>query len=213
MKNVSLLLSLLIFSNFLGAQEMLYPDMRNKREGFLRVQEKDIRKDLATFTIIGIVERMNTEPLQEIPPVDYDHDYIKFEGAGYEIWLRGRNFKQDEAKLTFYDEKYLVKIDGKPFYGHYGSIPRTRLDEVIVVKNKKDTIKIPPAAWFDIYSPAFTYSEQGEVRTNCNVTLSKDKQRLYIYMLNDEKVGRYEVTWVIVNDQYYKRVVDSGIVP
>lgn len=205
-----LLLGILFLQLSLSAQNDLYPDNRPKKDGFLRVSDKQMRSELATFTISGIVERMNTKPIKEISPVDYDRNYIVFEGEGYKVTIKSSPFFQDQAKLVFYDEKYLIKINGKPFYGNYGAIPKTKIDTVIVTKGDK-SISIPSAAFNDLYSPVFTYTENGEIRTNCNVLLSNDKKRLYIYMLNDEKVGRYEVTWVISDDQYIRRVIDSGI--
>lgn len=206
-----LILSCLILANVsLSAQNELYPDNRPKKDGFLRVSDKIMRTDLASFTISGIVERMASKPIIEISPVDYGDDYIEFEGEGYKITIKAAPFYQESAKLQFYDEKYLIKINGKPFYGNYGSVPKTRIDTILVTKDNQ-TIVIPAIAYSDLFSPVFTYTENGEIRTNCNVLLSNDKKRLYIYMLNDERIGRYEVTWVIADGQYVRRVVDSGI--
>jgi hypothetical protein len=190
--------------------EELYPDNRPKKDGFLRVSDKQMRTELSSFTISGIVERMNSTPLTELNPIDYESTYIKFEGEGYHVTIKSSPFYQENAKLVFYDEKYLIKINGKPFYGSYGAIPKTKIDTVIVTKGSQNIV-IPGTAFNDLYAPVFTYSEGGEIRTNCNVLLSNDKKRLYIYMLNNERIGRYEVTWVIADGQYVRRVVDSGI--
>jgi hypothetical protein len=64
---------------------------------------------------------------------------------------------------------------------------------------------------FDLYSPEFTYSDGGTTKTRCGVYFSKDERTMYIYMLNKEAIGKYEVTWVIQDKKYLFRVVDSGI--
>jgi hypothetical protein len=34
---------------------------------------------------------------------------------------------------------------------------------------------------------------------------------MYIYMVNNEAIGKYEVTWILQDNKYVGRVVDSGI--
>jgi hypothetical protein len=38
---------------------------------------------------------------------------------------------------------------------------------------------------------------------------SNDKKRLYIYMLGGTDSNKYEVTWIVVNDKYWGRVMDT----
>ena len=44
--------------------------------------------------------------------------------------------------------------------------------------------------------------------TGAAIVLSPDKKKIYIYMLNRDELGSYEVTWVIKDKQYLRRVVD-----
>ena len=74
----------------------------------------------------------------------------------------------------------------------------------------KDTVAIPPAAYFDLYHPNFTYSQSGSQKSYNGVYVSNDKRTVYIYMLNRDDLGSYEVTWVIQDKQYLRRVVDFG---
>jgi hypothetical protein len=72
-----------------------------------------------------------------------------------------------------------------------------------------DTVVVPPAAYTDLYEPHFYYTnEKGNKKTYCAVYVSADKRNYYIYMLNGEGAGRYEVTWVIQDKHYLRRVVD-----
>ena len=75
----------------------------------------------------------------------------------------------------------------------------------------KDTVIIPPAAYGDLYNLNFTYRDKsGTERTANGVFFSKDNNRMYIYLLSRDATGSYEVTWVIENKKYLRRVVDYG---
>ena len=194
------------------AQDDPLPDLRNKRESFTKFPKGEIRDDLATFTIGGIDERLGKDPLEKLPATDFNMHSITFEGPKLKVMITSGTFEASKHKLFYYyDKKYLVKIDGKPYYGDYGSIPATTIASVNVILNDKDTVAIPPAAFADLYHPEFTYSEGGTIKTHNAVFFSKDKHRMYIYMVNNEAIGKYEVTWILQDNKYVGRVVDSGI--
>jgi hypothetical protein len=111
--------------------------------------------------------------------------------------------------MGLYDEKYLVKIDNKGYFGDYGKVPKTAIAEVTVVVNR-DTIAIPAAAYADLYNPIFTYKEGGVEKSHNSVLVSADGRKIYIYMLKRESGGSYEVTWVIQDKKYLRKVVDFG---
>jgi len=194
------------------AQDDMIPDTRKKNENFVKVRDKEIRGHIATFAIAGIDERMNKEPLTNVvPPVNYGSDFITFEGHDIKVTIRSEPFDPAKHKLTYYNEKYLIKIDNKPYYGHYTQVPQRAISSVTVLVGK-DTVAIPPQAYADLYSPSFAYRDgSGTTRTHNRVFLSPDKRTIYIYMLNDETKGKYEVTWVIRDKQYLQRVVDTGL--
>jgi hypothetical protein len=213
-----LLLSLLSLNVIVCVgQDDELPDNRNKKESFTKMQEKDIRKDIASFVLAGMDERMNSSPLKAIPPVDYGNDYIKFQGDNVQVTIRAGVFDPSKHKLTYYtnsnNKKYLVKIDSKPFWGNYGSTPGTRLGSVTVIIDK-DTIPIPSSAYEDLFSPQFGYKDaSGTPRSHDGVYFASDKHMnaVYIYMLNKEATGSYEVTWIIQDKKYLRRVVDSNL--
>ncbi len=191
------------------AQDDLHPDYRSKREIFTHIIEKDIRSDVAAFSMGGIEESVGKLPLRPLPVTATGPDFIKFEGEGIEVSIKAGVFEPLKHKLGFYDEKYLVKIDNKPFFGDYGKIPRTTIQEVRMIINR-DTIYVPQAAMSDLYNPIFTYKERGIEKSYNNVYISGDGKRIYIYMLKRESGGSYEVTWVFQDKKYVKRVVDFG---
>lgn len=195
------------------AQDEALPDLRNKRESFVKFPKGEIRDDLATFTIGGIDERLGKKPLEKLPATDYSLRSITFEGNNTKVVITSGAFEAPKHKLFYYyDKKYLVKIDGKPYYGDYGTIPTTTIASVMVIVDK-DTLQIPPTAYADLYHPEFTYADaSGTIRTHNAVWVSADKRKMYIYMLNREAIGHYEVTWIIQDKKYVGRVIDSGIV-
>lgn len=196
------------------AQEPEFPDTRNKREGFSRVQDKAIRSDLASFAMAGLDESAGKQPLRALKLTGVGKDSIAFQGEGIQVKIKAGVFDASKHKLGYYtnqetEKKYLTRIDGKPFYGDYGKVPGTTI-ETITVLFGNDTIAIPKEAYADLYNPIFSYKENGVEKYINNVFLSADGRTVYIYMLKREFGGSYEVTWVIQNGQYLRRVVDFG---
>lgn len=212
MRSFLCLCLLVVVAGAARAQDESLPDLRNKRESFTKYPKGAVRDDLATFTLGGIDERLGKNPLQKLPATDYNMHSITFEGNNMKVLITSGTFDASKHKFTYYyDKKYLVKIDGKPYYGDYGSVPTTTLSSVILILNNKDTVALPPAAYADLYHPEFTYSEGGAIKTHDAVYLSADKHRVYIYMINSEAIGKYEVTWILQDNKYVGRVIDSGI--
>lgn len=189
-----------------------YPDNRKKNENFSKLPKDNVRNDVATFAFAGLDERLGKEPLKiSVPPVKNGGNYITFEGNGLKVHITAGLFDPSKHKLGYYDNKYLIKIDNKPYYGDYGAIPKYTIESITVTLGK-DTIGIPAAAYADLYSPDFAYTDgKGVARTHNAVYFSNDGHNIYIYMLNQELKGKYEVTWVIQDKKYVRRVVDSGL--
>ncbi|HTE27129.1 hypothetical protein [Flavitalea sp.] len=199
----------LLIGNQLFAQDDL-PDYRNKKDNFTKVREKDIRNDLASFAIAGIEERIGKKPLKDIPARNYSGSNLLFEEGNIKVNITAGIFDPSKHRLDSV-EKYLVKIDKKPYFGNYGSVPRYTISSVTLFVDK-DTIAVPQAALFDLYSPTFAYRDGGGIPKTFNaVYLSADKRTIYVYMLNKEDRGSYEVTWIFRDKQYLRRVVDSNI--
>lgn len=202
-------LLLLLTSVCLFSYAQDYPDYRSKKENFVRVREKDVRSDLGAFTMAGIDESMGKTPLKTIPMKELGVNYMSFEGNNIKITIKAAPFDAAGHKINYYDEKYLVKIDNKPFYGSYGKMPKNVLSSVTVTINN-DTVHIPPAAYSDIYDPVFTYNDASGVQRSLNrVYISADNRTVYIYMVNRNNGGT-EVTWVIQDKKYLRRVLDFG---
>jgi hypothetical protein len=208
MRTVFLLL-FVIFGYGVFAQSDEYPDYRSKKEIFTRITEKDIRSDIASYSMGGIDESIGKEPLKTLPITALSTNSISFADNNIQVTIKGGVFDPSKHKLGYYDNKYLVKIDNKPYFGNYGKVPNTTIESVTVVIDG-DTVAIPPVAFSDLYNPIFSVTEGGVQKSNNKVYLSADGNKVYVYMLKQEGGGSYEVTWIIQNKQYLKRVVDFG---
>ena len=199
------------FSFAARAQDDDMPDYRSKKDSYAKMAEKDIKSDLATFTMAGIDESVGKTPLVRIPATNYGNNFMSFEGNNVKVEIKSAPFFPTQHKLDYADEakKYLVKIDKKAYYGNYGSAPKTQIAAINIIIDK-DTVAVPSTAYFDLYNPNFTYSEGGNQKSFNGVYLSPDKRTFYIYMLNRDNNGSYEVTWVIRDKKYLRRVVDYG---
>lgn len=206
---IVLLVLLVNFSYWCQAQNDDYPDYRSKRDIFTRIVEKDIRSDIASYSMGGIDESIGKNPLTTVPITALRSNFISFANNTIQVTITGGVFDPSKHKLGYYDEKYLVKIDNKPYFGDYGKVPNTTIENVTVVIDR-DTVPIPAEAFYDLYNPIFTVNDGGVQKSNNKVYLSGDGRKVYVYMLKQEAGGSYEVTWVIQDKKYLRRVVDFG---
>jgi hypothetical protein len=190
------------------AQDLDYPDFRTKKDNFAKINDKDIRADVASFALAAVDESIGKAPLASIPVVDYGPNFMKYADDKIQVIIKTGFYLASKHKLMI-QEGHLLRIDGKPYYGGiYGQPPHTTIESVTVVVDK-DTVPIPPTAYVDLYDTKFSFNENGATRTRNGVFLSNDKHTFYIYMLNIDNKGT-EYTWVIRDKQYLRRVVDYG---
>lgn len=192
------------------AQNPDMPDSRRKTESFERFHTPDIRAELATFTLAGIGEGAPTTPLVKVPYSSIGEDSIVFEGSGIKAEVKTAPFDPAKRKLN-YDDKYLVRIDRRPYYGgDYGKVPKTEISNVTVII-RGDTVVIPPTAYSDLFNLNFTYLDKGVERTTDAVYISQVGQRVYLYLYSRSQKGSYEVTWIIQDRRYLRRILDYDI--
>jgi hypothetical protein len=185
-----------------------FTDIRRKTESFSKLQPREVRADVATFALAGISESVNTVQLPKIPYTSFSKDSMLISGEGIKAIVKISPFDAAKHKLS-YDEKYLVRIDKRPYYGDYGNVPKTSISDVIVILGN-DTVAIPPAAYSDLHNLNFTYLDKGVQRTTDAIYRSKDGRRIYVYLFSKDNTGSYEVTWIIQDGKYLRRVLDYG---
>ncbi|MEO8765883.1 MAG: hypothetical protein ABI416_16400 [Ginsengibacter sp.] len=185
-----------------------YQDTRKKNESFARLPKTEIRLDLSTFTLSGIDEGVGKNELKKIPFTSFSSNYMNFEGDDINASIRLSTFDPAKHKLD-YDEKYLIRIDKKTYYGGYGNIPKTYIGKIVLTIGG-DSIEIPPLAFFDLYNLNLTYTDKGTIRSRNGIYKSTDGHRVYLYLFCKDATGSYEVTWVIQDKKYLRRVLDYG---
>ena len=186
-----------------------FPDYRPKRDNLAKVADPAIKHDLIFFTLAGLDQRVGQPQAASLPITASGGDYITFGQGQLTVTIKSTSFVQGKRKMNYID-KHLVRIDNKPYFGNYGLVPTEAIFSVTLIDGK-DTVQVPATAFSDLYEPEFTYTDGGVVKSHDGVYLSADKQTIYIYMLNKEVNGYYEVTWVIRNHKYLSRVVDTQI--
>jgi hypothetical protein len=197
-----------VFSAF--AQDDDIPDYRSKRDNLSKMIEKDIRADLAQFTFAGISESLEKHKLEQVPATEIKNDEIIFSNDTMSVKITTGGFDATKHKVTWYDDKYAAKLDNHAFWGTENKVPRTSITSVVAVMGL-DTIVAPPAAYADLYEPRLYFKDaNGNAKSYCNVYVAPDHRKIYVYMLNGEGNGRYEVTWIIQDKHYLRRVVDWG---
>jgi hypothetical protein len=190
------------------AQDLDFPDFRSKKDNFSKITDKDIRSDVASFSLAAVDESIGKAQLPSLPVLDFGPSFIQYGNDKMMVIIRTGVYLPAKHKLMM-QEGHLLRIDGKPYYGGiYGQQPHTTIASVTVIVDK-DTVPIPPTAFNDLYDPKFGFVQNGATRSRNGVYLSNDKRTFYIYMLNIENKG-WEYTWVIRDKQYLRRVVDFG---
>jgi len=199
----------IFFYSFCKAQDDDMPDSRRKTESFTRFHYPDMRADLATFTLAGISESVGALPLKKITYSSLKENSIAFDEDGIKAKVETAPFDPKKHKLIF-DDKYLVRIDRRPYYGGYPNVPTTYISDVSMIIDN-DTVLIPPIAYSDLFNLNFTYSDKGVERTTDAIYISKDRHNVYLYLFSRDNTGSYEVTWIIQDKKYLRRVLDYDL--
>lgn len=182
-----------------------YQDTRKKNESFVKLPA-DLKAELSTFTFAGIDEGIKREPLTKIPFTSVGTDFMSFEASNIKATVTTAPFNASKHKLD-YDEGYLIRIDRKTYYGGYSSVPKKYISNITIVMGK-DTVAIPAAAYVDLYNLNFAYSDKGTERTTNGIYRSANPHRIYLYLFCKDNTGSYEVTWIIYDKKYVRRVLD-----
>ena len=207
----SLLSIAILLSFFCKAQNDEYQDTRKKNESFAKLQPKDVRADVATFALGGISESVGALPLAKISYKSFGNDSMTFEGDGIKAKIKTSSFDPSKHKLSYdFDDKFLIRIDKKTYYGGYGKVPKTYISN-LTMTIAGDTVFIPPTAYADLYNLNLTYNDNNGARRTTNaIYKSKDGRKIYWYLFCKDNTGNYEVTWIIQDKKYLRRVLDYG---
>lgn len=184
-----------------------YTDTRRKTESFAKLPP-DIKAELSTFTFTGIDAGIKKEPLPKIPFTSAGGDFMTFESGDVKATITTAPFDAKKHKIDD-DEGYPIKIDKKTYYGGYGTMPKKYISKITMVMGK-DTVAFPPAAYADLYNLNFDYSDKGTKKSVNGIYRSGNPHRIYLYLFCKDNTGSYEVTWIIYDKKYVRRVLDYG---
>ena len=126
---------------------------------------------------------------------------IVFEGKEIQVVLSTEKFDKDKHSFKYHKEyrDVIEKIDGKPFWGTDGNMPK-REYKSIEVKIRGKQVSIPQSAYNDLYE-SYLYTEFNSVHYD------KDNDILYIVANNGDGAGAYMVCWQIEKGVYKGRKV------
>jgi len=212
---MKLLVLIFAFSFILiNAKPQFDSDLYREKWSKKKIQNPIFKKELKLFmgeTIFVDFSKQNL--LDEIPVTSHTNSSMTLNNNDLTIKIEIDTFIAINHKLKYSktDNNVLIMIDGRIFWGTDGGIPRKIIKSVMCqIGNKK--IAIPFKDFCDLYEPNImshpNYYKKMEY--HCKVYLSKDKKRIYIYMMNGDGAGSYEVTWIIQNKKYKRRVIDQN---
>ena len=129
-----------------------------------------------------------------------------------------------EIPISYCTDK-VVLLSKSKFFGSIGTyiniyfngdLTNRTLDSIFLVTHSHLWVRIPKDAYKGIlsfYKCNFNSSKKQKEHFSSflKAFYSKDYKRLYIYMLCGKESSKYEVTWVIINDDYLKRIVDYDL--
>ena len=148
------------------------PDYRSKKDNFSKMMEKDVRADLAQFTFAGISESLEKHKLEQIPATEIKSDEIIFSNDTLQVKITTGGFDATKHKVTWFDDKYAVKLDNHAFFGTENKVPKTSITSVVAVIGN-DTVAIPQTAFADLYEPKLYFNDaKGSAKSYCNVYVS-----------------------------------------
>ena len=224
-----LLLFLLINSyTFAQVNENYFFAVINDKDGYVNVRkEKSVHsrvlKKLDNNTLIfvfvydkahdgnwiyvdneGYIYNDRVKWIEELPKVAKGvekKNAIHFSGKDIQVALSTEKF--DKSKHSFkYHKEYrdiIEKIDGNPFWGTDGNIPKEAYKS-IEVKIREKQVSIPQSAYSDLYEP--------NLYTDLNfVYYDKDSDSYYIVATNSDGAGAYMVCWQIEKGIYKGRKI------
>ena len=185
------------------------PDTRSKNESFAKMPKNEWRTDLACFTMGGIDESAGKGDLKIVSFSGFTANSMSFEGEGVKAVVTTAPFDENKHKLQ-YSDQYLIKIDRKTYYGGYPNLPKTFISQVSMIIDK-DTVAIPAVAYADLFNLNLVYKDKtGTERSKNAIYFSKYGNRVYLYLFCKDQTGSYEVTFIIQDKKYIRRVVDYG---
>jgi len=190
-----LIIGLFLFFVQFSFGQTFESDTISYKESFLNLNDKVLKKEIALFSVkAAALKKTDSLSVNELIPIPvhnctekevhlYISQFFGPLGTYIHLYFKGQtSVKELDSIFLVTHSHFQVKFPKSTYQGLY------RTYDCDFKNNGKKS------AFFSPYYKAF---------------YSKDKRRLYIYMQGETKYGKCEVTWVIVDDKYYTRILDN----
>ncbi|BAV07397.1 hypothetical protein SAMN05421788_109246 [Filimonas lacunae] len=188
------LLALLFYTNISLSQEAAMSSLStNSAESFTQIQDSLIKREIGLFNLKGSATTNNQQALQET--------------------LLTIVLKRCSDSFAYFEQGSIIALDLLIHIHSKNTGTETYVGNIDVIYHDKYMAKIPDSAIAGIRNPKFCsqYTKRNKpILATCKAFRSKDRRRVYIYMLNGEGKNRYEVTWVMQDGKYLTRVIDPA---
>lgn len=186
-------------------------DPKAEYESFFLLTDSVLRREIGSFSFAGsLLGYKGGAELEQFEVLELDAQRVEFVDPQGELRVVIQTGRFDPAahRLEYFGRTgFLVRIDGRPFWGIDGRMPARTLESVRVVSGL--TFKsLPDQAIRDIFEPNLCRRSLIRGRLSCQAMVfrSEDGRRLYIHMFNGRIPSLYEVTWIIRDGRYSGRV-------
>jgi hypothetical protein len=176
-----------------------------EKENFDQVGDSLLQKQLAYFCDIttGTYWKKVSIKLDTLPLYRLMGNEVVFADGNCTIKIAKRPFNKAMHKLLMSNEggyNCLAAIDSLPIWGTDCDTPRYEYNYIdIEIDGKK--VAIPPSATNGLYEPSLHFNK---------VYRTKNRRRYFIHVWNSDGAGAYELTFIIDNGKYLRRVADDG---
>ncbi len=212
----SIIILLALYSTILFGQTTtvqpttVMPENVSEMNGFLELSNALYKLEMASFNkIAALIEFKGKSDVVAIPVLETSDMAVEFGDDHAKLCIRKQAFDSNKHEYKYIDPEapFLVKIDGKPFYGTDGLLPTYEIKEISFEFNSKQ-YSVPAEAYIDLFEPVLCNPDLDFDSCHCKAFRSKDRERIYLYMRNGEGTAAYEVTWIFEKGVYKQRVVD-----
>src|SRR5579862_6019199 len=103
---VTILFGILCTANCV-AQDLDFPDFRNKKDNYSKVREQDIRNDVATFALAALDESIGKAALASVPVKDFGLNFMTFQNDNLQVIIRTGIFNPKQHKFMKQEDHIL----------------------------------------------------------------------------------------------------------
>jgi hypothetical protein len=215
-----LVLSLLVVQDLVAAAQFIQRgrpyyvvhDPKAEYESFFLLTDSVLRREIGSFSFAGsLLGYQGGAELEQFEVLELDAQRVEFvdpNGGELRVVIQTGRFDPGKHRLEYFGRTgFLIRIDGRPFWGIDGRIPTRTLESVRLISGLA-LKSLPDHAIRDVFEPNLCRRSLVRGRLSCQAMVfrSEDGRRLYIHMFNGRIPSLYEVTWIIRDGRYSGRV-------